>query len=751
MSEWKTTGCVLCAQNCGMEVLVEDNRIVKAKPDKKNPRSEGYCCRKGLALKDYQHHAERLTRPLKRVGDRFEEVGWSEALDEIADRLGAIREAHGPRSLAYIGGGGQGSHFEAAFGTRLLGGLGSRYHYSSLAQELTGHFWVAGRFLGRQYLGTIPDEHNAEVLVAIGWNGWVSHQMPQTRRILGKIKKDPERLLVAIDPRRSETARKADIHLALRPGTDALLLKAMIAIILAAAGQDSDYLRRHTAGFDLVAPWFRDFDYGEAVRVCQLELADVRRVCDLLMTRSWAMHTDLGVLMNRHSTATSYLYFLLTAICGRIGVEGGNVLPGTLMPLGSHSDERKEDTWRTLVSDFPAIMGIFPPNVLPEEILSEHPERLRAIVVGHCNPLRSYADTTAFEKAFAALDLLVVSDVSMTETAELADFVLPARSGYESWDGTFFSWNWPDIYFQMRRPVVEPEGDPRETGWIYTQLARRLGLIPEIPPELAQAAQADRPTFAGALLKFIQAHPEAQRSLPFILAETLGEVLGSAHLAALWGLLMNAPKSFRADAERAGFAPGLDQGERIFAALLEHPEGVVIGRSEIEGNLRGVRHPDGRIQLHIPELEDWVRGIDAAGEQEALRADGRFPFVLNAGRHMETNANTQMRKPSWNLHYRACTVAMNPADAERLGLADRQEVAVITETGSEAGELELSADVREGMVLIPHGFGLKYRGEVFGINVNRLTSSTHRDRFAGTPLHRYVPCRVEPAQAGGAG
>ena len=118
---------------------------------------------------------------------------------------------------------------------------------------------------------------------------------------------------------------------------------------------------------------------------------------------------------------------------------------------------------------------------------------------------------------------------------------------------------------------------------------------------------------------------------------------------------------------------------------------------------------------------------------------------------METNANTQMRKPSWNLHYRACTVAMHPADAERLGLADRQLVQVTTETGSESGELELSEDVREGMVLIPHGFGLKYKGEVFGINVNRLTSSTHRDKFAGTPLHRYVPCRVESAAGPGTG
>lgn len=129
---------------------------------------------------------------------------------------------------------------EAAFGARLLRGMGSLYHFNPLAQELTGHFWVPGRFLGRQYLGAIPDERNAEVLVALVWNGWMSHQLPEARRVLSRFSKDPGKLLVAIDPRRSETAKRANLHLALRPGGDALPLKAMIAIILAEGWADAD-------------------------------------------------------------------------------------------------------------------------------------------------------------------------------------------------------------------------------------------------------------------------------------------------------------------------------------------------------------------------------------------------------------------------------------------------------------------------------------------------------------------------------
>ena len=232
MSSWQKTSCACCAQNCGLEVMVEENRIIKVRADKENPRSEGYCCRKGLKIAHYQQHEDRLKRPLKRVGDEFKEISWDQALDEIAERLKSTVETHGPRSLAYMGGGGQGCHFEAAFGVRLLRALGSHYHYSPLAQELTGYFWVNGRGLGRQYLGTMPDHQHTDMLVAVGWNGWMSHQMPQARRHLKRISEDPDKLLVVIDPRRSETAQRADIHLAVRPGTDALLFRSMISIIL---------------------------------------------------------------------------------------------------------------------------------------------------------------------------------------------------------------------------------------------------------------------------------------------------------------------------------------------------------------------------------------------------------------------------------------------------------------------------------------------------------------------------------------
>ena len=165
MNEWQKTSCTLCFNNCGLEVTTEGSKIVKVRGEKENPRSQGYLCRKGANIAYFQNNPERLRFPLKRVGDRFERISWAQALGEIADKLMETVKTHGPRSIAYMGGGGQGCHFEAAFGVRFLNGLGSKNHYSPLAQELTGFFWVSGKAFGRQHMHTFPDISGTDFLV----------------------------------------------------------------------------------------------------------------------------------------------------------------------------------------------------------------------------------------------------------------------------------------------------------------------------------------------------------------------------------------------------------------------------------------------------------------------------------------------------------------------------------------------------------------------------------------------------------
>jgi anaerobic selenocysteine-containing dehydrogenase len=743
MSEWRKTSCVLCGQNCGLEVITEGSKIIKVRGDKENPRSQGYLCRKGARVMYFQNNPERLKYPLKRVGNRFERVSWDQALDEIAAKLEEIVKTHGPRSVAYMGGSGQGCHFEAAFGVRFLRGLGSKNHYSALAQELTGFFWVNGKAFGRQYMASFPDIQGSDLLVFWGANPMVSHDIPNAPLVIRNKKKDPGFLLAVVDPRVTETAKLADIHLQLRPGTDALLFKAMIKILLTEGLVANEYLAAKADGFEAIRGWFDDVDVKDNCRICGLDVNAVQEFTRLFATRKTAMRSDLGILMGRHSTLNSYLELILLTLTGRIGVKGGNVFLGHLMPMGSHTPEEDPRTWKTVMTNIPLIMGVFPPNVMPEEIDNDHPQRIRSLIVSGSNPLRSYADTKAYEKAFAKLELLVTIEVAMSETAVLSHYVLPAKSAYEKWDGTFFQWHYPDYYFDMRRPILEADGEQMEESAMFVGLAERLGMIPDYPSKLEKLA-GDRTHFGVALMEYIRSNPKVEPWLPYILGKTLGEELGSKNLATLWGLLARFPMMHSEEVTRAGYRVGPMTGEEMFMKILSTAGGVKIGVVDTENNLSLLKTSDKKIHIHFPEMESWVKDVTPVSEQAQL-VNRDYPMVLMAGNHMEMVANTIMRDPAWNEGKRPCTLRIHPDDAEELGIAEGEEVLIETEAGSVKVEAEVTDSSHRGQVVIPHGFGLVHGGEIHGANVNLLAPAKHRDRLAGTPLHRYIPCRVRKA------
>ncbi len=745
MEEWKKTFCALCYHNCGLEVQTEGHEIIKVRADKNHPRTKGYICRKGAKIAHYQNHKERLTHPLKREGDQFVKIPWDQAISEIAKKLKGVLDTHGPRALAYMGGGGQGCHMEAGFGRPLLKALGSQYHYSALAQELTGLFWINGRAYGRQNVHIGPDIERAKNFLVIGWNGSVSNAgVHQARKRIDEFSKAGDKQLIVVDPQLSETAKRANKHLRLRIGTVALFLKSLITIILRENWEDRSYIADHCDGFDRISTWFKDFDVSSALKVCGLEPAEVREVAKIYASEPTAIRSDLGILMDRQSTMNSYLEMILMAICGRIGTPGGNVFKGHLMPMGSHSDERDDKTWRTVETGIPAIMGYFPPNVMPEEILSSREDRLRAVIVSASNPLRSYADTQAYERAFKELDLLVTIEIAMSETARMSHYVLPAKSAFEKWEATFFNFTFPEIYFQLRHPCCESRGETLEEGEIFTRLAEALNLIPEIPESLKKAAQGQRLTYAQALLGAMSGDKKVAQFLPYVGARTLGEKFDSAHLAGVWGLMMMYPQHAPGDLARAGYHVTPFLGDNLFQRLLDHPEGILIGKLDPERNLEKLRTPNKKIQLYIEEMADWMKEIEPEREKTALE-NTEYPFVLVAGRHFPYTANTIMRDPAWNDNKTVCTALINEDDARNLSLADGEKIWVITEASRVEIPVEISDIATQGTVTIPHGFGMHYDGGIYGVNVNQLTKNTHRDRLAGTPFHRYVPCRIERA------
>src|SRR6187549_2750157 len=275
---WKSTACILCECNCGLEVQLggdQDRHLVKLRGDKRHPSSQGYACEKPHRLDHYQHSRDRLTSPLRRRADgTFEEIDWDTAIREVAARLAAVRSTFGGETIFYYGGGGQGNHFPGAYASATRRALGSRHHSSALAQEKTGEFWVADRMFGTS---TRADFEHCDVAFFLGKNPWQSHSIPRARVTLKEIAKDPARALIVIDPRRSETAELADIHLQVKPGRDAWLLAALIAVLVQEDLLAHPWLDAHATGTAEIVAAFTDVPVARYCGIAGVDEELVRR------------------------------------------------------------------------------------------------------------------------------------------------------------------------------------------------------------------------------------------------------------------------------------------------------------------------------------------------------------------------------------------------------------------------------------------------------------------------------------------
>ena len=256
---------MLCSVNCGLEVRLDGRSIARVRGDKAHPGSLGYTCEKGLRIDHYQSDPQRLTSPLRRRPDgTFEEIDWDTAIAEVAARFRDVIDEHGGDKILYYGGGGQGNHLGGGYGASTRAALGIRYHSNALAQEKTGEFWVDGQLFGRSRCHTTGDYEHAQVAVFWGKNPWQSHGFPQARRILKEIANDPDRTLIVVDPRRTESADLADIHLRPRPGGDADLLSALLAVLVEEQLLADRWLAEHANGLDEVLAHLRRVDIAAA-------------------------------------------------------------------------------------------------------------------------------------------------------------------------------------------------------------------------------------------------------------------------------------------------------------------------------------------------------------------------------------------------------------------------------------------------------------------------------------------------------
>ena len=355
-----------------------------------------------------------------------------------------------------------------------------------------------------------------------------------------------------------------------------------------------------------------------------------------------------------------------------------------------------------------------------------------------------------WREAMAALEISVVIDVAMTETARHADIVLPAASQYEKWEATFFNFDFPDNVFTLRKPILDPLPGTLPEPEIHYRICRALGVLDdELIDSLRAAAGRSRLDFAGAFYQLTAGDPLLGRLAPVILYATLGQTLpdDAAQAAAMWGVCHQAAMREPAAIKKAGIeGEGPLLGENLFDAVLSTRTGVVFSRSDAEDSWQRVSTIDGKLNVAIPEMLQLFAELPR--EYEPLTSD-EFPFVLAAGERRSFTANTIFRDPDWRKRDREGALRISPSDATELGVEEGSRVRVTTAGGSLTTDVEVTDTILPGHITLPNGLGVDYPaegGDLVGTGVapNELTSIGHQDAFAGTPWHKHVPARVEP-------
>ncbi len=545
-----------------------------------------------------------------------------------------------------------------------------------------------------------------------------------------------------IDPRRTETAELADIHLAVRPGTDAFLLAGILGVIVEEGLVDHAFLAAHAVDVEPAIAALRAVPIAACCERSGLDEALVRRAARALgAARALSTFEDLGVQMNRSSTLVSYLHYLLIVLTGSLGKPGSHYLPTPLVALAGGSSER-----RSPVVGARIVGGLVPCNVIAEEILTDHPKRYRAMLVEAANPAHSLADSKRFREALRALDTLVVIDVAMSETARLAHYVLPSSTQFEKAEATFFNFDFPDNAFHLRPRLLAPPAGPLPEAEIHARLVEALGAVTEADlAPLREAAARGREAYLQAFVATVPGSPRLSGQAPVLLYRTLPLPDALREGAVVLGLALRCAMEHPASLARAGFGGSpLEAASALFDAILASPSGVVFARDEWADVLGRLGAKDRKIH---PTLPDLLAELDQVLHSRRDAPDDAFPFVLSAGERRSFTANTILRDPSWRKKDAGGALRVSGEDAVALGVSTGDAVRLTTRRGSVVVPVEVTDTMQRGHAALPNGLGVAYPSEagetVTGVAPNELTAAEDRDPFVGTPWHKHVPARIE--------
>ena len=731
--------CPLCEACCGLEIKVEDHKVISVRGHEADVFSAGYICPKAVALKDLHEDPDRLRSPMVKRNGVHVAVSWDEAFAEIERRLPPLMAAHGRDAVGLVTGNPSAHKIGLlTYFPKLARGLGTKTIFSASSVDQIPKQLASGLMFGTWLSIAVPDIARSDLLIVIGANPLASNgSMWTVPDFRGKAKAMQARggKLIVIDPRRTETAAVADAHHFIRPGADVFLLSAMVHTLFAENLVSLGTVKDWVTGVDEVRAAVAPFAPEAVAARCAIDADTIRALArQLAHTPRAAVYARIGTCTQEYGTLASWLVDVLNVLTGHLDAPGGamfaNAAAFSANSSGTAGRGKGIDTGRrhSRVSGAPEVMGEFPINCIAEEIEKPGPGQMRALITLATNPVLSVPNGPRLAKAVDTLDFMVSLDIYLNETTRHADVILPGPSPLEDlhYDVAFPQMSWRN-HARYSPPVFErAEHQPEEWENLLriAAIAQGLGAGVDI-------GALDDSQFADDAQRSFGPHADA------VIAATQG----------LRGPQRALDLALRAGPHGDAFGQKPD-GLNLRKVMASNPSGGV-DLGELQPRIPELlRTPSGKVELAPPSLlADLPRAL----------ADLQRPapdMVVIGRRDVRTNNSWMHNLPTLAKGPFRCTALVHPADAERLGLSEGAMATLENAQASLQAQVHISNEMMPGVVSLPHGWGhdlpgaqLSVAAQRPGVNLNALLNENLRDPLSGNAVLSGVEVRMRAVES----
>jgi anaerobic selenocysteine-containing dehydrogenase len=704
--------CTMCEAMCGIAVESEGRQVLSIRGDDADPFSRGHICPKAMALADVHHDPDRLRTPLLRQGERFVPIGWEQAFDEVAANLKRVQREHGKNAVAMYYGNPSAHNSGIMLSSPVFAStLHTKSMFSASSVDQLPHMLAAYLMFGHQLLLPVPDIDRTDYMLMLGANPAVSNGSAMSapgaanrlKDIIGRGGK-----LVVLDPRRSETAALASEHHAIRPGSDALFLLALLHVLVAEQRVNFGALAPLVDGAEQLATLVAGFSPERVAARTGVPAETITRLAREFAAAPRAVcYGRFGVCTQDFGTLACWLIYVINLATGNLDREGGAMFTEPaidVLALGGKAACGQFGTFHSRLRKLPEFNGELPVAVLAEEIETPGEGQIRALVTTAGNPVLSTPNGTRLERALSTLDFMVSVDFYLNETTRHAHVILPPSGPLEH--------DHYDFVFHMvsvrNTAKYSPAGFAREPD-----------------------ARHDYEIFNALAVRMSETFSERAVARSYAL---LLETLGPARVID-W-LLRSGPYGDRFLPWRRGLS---------LRALQRAPHGVDLGPLRPCLAKRMPAH-HARIVLAPEPLRQ-----DVARLERQLEAPRAGELVLIGRRQLRSHNSWLHNSPRLIKGPARCTLQMHPSDAAARGLGHGSQVLLSSKVGAIQVPLEITDALMPGVVSLPHGFGHTRAGTGQrtasahpGASINDVTDEARIDPLSGNASFSGLPVTVGP-------